>query len=153
MRPVGLLLVALIALAPGARAERVWEVNGIRLEADQVDRLADELAERTVQAVLEKVEGLDLSEAQRKQMHEIYRDVALDVYERVVEVIEDDSLGDAEKEERARELALEGQRRSHARLEAVLSDPQMALYSRWEHEQVDAFQSRRLDSRRRRRRR
>ena len=86
-------------------------------------------------------------------MHEIYREVSLSVYEQVVDAIERADLDDDSKEERVRELALEGQRRSHELIRSVLDEEQMGLYSSWEDDQVEAFQSRRLDSRRRRRRR
>lgn len=145
-----LLAVSLPALA---RAERVWEVNGIRLESGQVERLADDMAARTVEAVEESVEGIELRDDQRQRMHEIYREISLDVYEKVVELIERDDLSDDAKEERVRALALEGQQRSQELLRAVLDEAQMDLYSKWADRQVEAFQSRRLDSRRRRRRR
>jgi len=46
---------------------------------------------------------------------------------------------------------LAGQRRSHTALEGVLDPRQLELYSAWEQQQVAAFQSRRLDARRRKR--
>jgi biopolymer transport protein ExbB/TolQ len=146
-----LLAVSLPVLARAA--ERVWEVNGIRLESGQVERLADDMATRTVEAVEESVEGIDLRDDQRQRMHEIYREISLDVYEKVVELIERDDLSDDAKEESVRALALEGQQRSQELLRAVLDEAQMDLYSKWADSQVEAFQSRRLDSRRRRRRR
>ena len=149
-----LVCAFLLAVAPAlAQADRVWEVNGIRLKSGQVERLADDMAKRTVEAVEGKVEGIELRDGQRRQMHEIYRGISLDVYEEVVEVIESEDLDDAGKEKRVREIALEGQRRSHELLRGVLDESQMTLYSSWEDGQVEAFQSRRLDSRRRRRRR
>lgn len=133
--------------------ERVWEVNGIRLESGQVEKLAEDLAQRTVAAVEEKVPGLALRGEQRDRMYRIYRQVSLDVFERVVEVVDRDDLDDDAREERVRELALEGQRHSHDLLVDVLDAEQMHLYAVWEAGQLDAFKSRRLDSRRRRRRR
>jgi hypothetical protein len=145
-----LLAVSFPALA---RAERVWEVNGIRLDSGQVERLADDMAVRTLDAVEQTVDGIELRDDQRSRMREIYREVSLDVYEQVVEVIERDDLSDDAKEERVRALALEGQQRSRDLLHGVLDETQMDLYSKWADDQVEAFQSRRLDSRRRRRRR
>jgi hypothetical protein len=143
--------VALLpARAPGQREpERAWEVDGIRLERGQVERLAEELAERTVRAVEESVEGIALDEGQRPAMQGIYRTVALDVYGDVIRVVEHDGLQDHEKEVRVRELVLAGQRRSHDLLGSVLDERQMRLYSEWEREQVEAFQSQRWDRRRR----
>lgn len=128
-----------------------WEVDGIRLERDQVERLAAEMADRTVRAVEEKVGGIALTDGQRPAMHEIYRDVALDVYRDVVEVVAREDIDDRQKEERVRELVLAGQRRSHESLRAVLDDRQMALYSAWEAAQIEAFKSRRWSRGRRRR--
>jgi hypothetical protein len=51
-----------------------------------------------------------------------------------------------------RELVLEGQRESHARLVGVLDARQLELYSAWEARQVEAFKSKRWDRRQRRRR-
>ena len=135
-----------------APAERVWEVNGIRLERSQVDRLATDMARRTVTAVERKVEGISLRTEQRDAMLEIYRDVALGVFDRVVGVVDRQDLSDSEKEGQVRELVLEGQRQSHARLESVLDDRQLALYAQWEDEQVRAYKSARWDRRRRGRR-
>lgn len=153
MGPLTAALLLAVSLPALARAERVWEVNGIRLDSGQVERLADDMAIRTLEAVERAVGGIELRDDQRARMREIYREVSLDVYEKVVEVIEGDDLSDDAKEERVRALALEGQQRSRKLLSAVLDEEQMDLYSKWADEQVEAFQSRRLDSRRRRRRR
>jgi hypothetical protein len=126
-------------------------VNGIRLGADQVERLADDIAERTVSAVEAKVSGITLTDVQRPVLREIYRSVALDVYGQVVDELARDDLSEAQKRERVRELVLEGQRRSHARVRDVLDPRQLELYSAWEGEQVEAFKSRRWERRRRRR--
>jgi hypothetical protein len=141
------LLAALLPLA--ARAEGAWEVNGIRLEPAQVERLADDLAARTVDSVVANVARLELTPPQRERMHAIYRETALDVYGRVIPVVKDRALDPEAKRARVRELVLEGQRRSHAELAAVLDARQLEAYSAWERVQVDAFRSRRLDSRRR----
>ncbi|MBW2281918.1 MAG: hypothetical protein JRG76_20290 [Deltaproteobacteria bacterium] len=151
-RLIGALLCGL-CLAPPAHAGRVWEVNGIRLEGEQVERLAADLADRTVVAVEQGVPDIGLRDEQRARMREIYLESALDVYERVVQVIGRDDLDDDAKQSRVRELVLEGQRSSHAKLEPVLDERQFRLYSAWETAQVESFQSRRLDARRRRRRR
>jgi hypothetical protein len=165
VRRRSLVLLAALAIAPVAWAEspedapaaaepaRVWEINGIRLEREQVGRLADDMAERTVAAVGEKVEGIELSEQQRAKMRGIYRAVSLEVFDQVVVVVERGDLADAQKDEEVRRLVLAGQQRSHAALEAVLDARQMELYSRWEKQQVDAYQSRRWDRGARRRRR
>ena len=153
MGPLVPTLLLALSLPVLARAERIWELNGIRLDSGQVERLADDMANRTVEAVAENVDGIALRVGQRKRMHEIYREVSLSVYEQVVDAIERADLDDDSKEERVRELALEGQRRSHELIRSVLDEEQMGLYSSWEDDQVEAFQSRRLDSRRRRRRR
>jgi hypothetical protein len=156
----GLLAALAIALGSGAAAredsedkERVWEINGIRLEREQVGRLADDMAERTVAAVIEKVEGIGLSEEQRSAMRGIYRKVSLDVFDQVVIVVERADLSDGQKDDEVRRLVLAGQERSHQALVAVLDARQMELYSRWEKQQVDAYQSRRWDRSARRRRR
>jgi hypothetical protein len=153
------LLAALLALsaATSARADpspapRSWEVNGIRLEPGQVERLSADLAARTLAAVESKVVGIGLDDAQRARLLEIYRSVSLAVYDRVVEVVGRDDLDDAAKEARVRELVLEGQRDSHAHLTGVLDARQMELYSAWEARQVEAFKSKRWDRRQRRRR-
>jgi len=129
--------------------ERVWEVNGIRLERGQVDRLALDMARRTVAAVERKVEGIALRLEQREAMLEIYRDVALGVFDRVVGVVDREDLSDAEKESSVRELVLEGQRQSHDRLASVLDARQLPLYAHWEDEQVRAYRSARWDRTRR----
>jgi hypothetical protein len=136
------------APAPG----RSWEVNGIRLEPGQVERLAADMAKRTVEAVETRVPDIALADSQREQMLEIYRGVSLGVYDRVVHVVGRDDLEDAAKEEQVRELVLAGQRESHAQLEKVLDARQLELYSAWESRQVEAFKSRRWDRRKRRRR-
>ena len=136
-----------------AEADRVWEVGGVRLEAGQVERLADDMARRTVETVEERVAGIALSGEQRSAMLEIYRAVALDVYGRIVDELAGDTLPEDRREDRLRELALAGQSESHARLSSVLDERQMTLYSAWEDEQVAAFKSQRSQDRRRRRRR
>jgi len=146
----------LTAQAPAAHGDpspaRSWEVNGIRLEPGQVERLAADMAKRTLEAVETRVAGIALVDGQRERMLEIYRSVSLDVYGRVVDVVGRDDLDDPSKETQVRELVLEGQRESHERLEKVLDARQLELYSAWESQQVDAFKSKRWDRRRRRRR-
>jgi len=144
-----LVLPALVRADPSA-ARRAWEVNGIRLEPGQVERLASDMASRTVEAVEKNVAGIALASAQREKMLEIYRSISLDVYDRVVDVVGRDDLDDAAKEAQVRELVLEGQRASHARLEGVLDARQLELYSAWETRQVEAFKSRRWDRKNRR---
>lgn len=147
-----LMLCARLGTAQSpADAPRVWEINGIRLEPAQVERLADDMASRTVSAVEEKVPGIDLRDTQLEQMRGIYRGVALDVFAGVVVEVARSDRTDAEKETRVRELVLEGQSRSHAELGAVLDSRQLALYTAWEDRQVEAFKTRRWNDRRRRR--
>ena len=152
-----LLLSLLASFARLAHAQapadgaRVWEINGIRLEPAQVERLADDMAGRTVVAVQEKVPEIALRDGQAEQMRGVYRTVALDVFAEVVTEVAQADRSDAEKEARVRELVLEGQRRSHDALVAVLDERQLGLYTAWEDRQVDAFKSRRWNDRRRRR--
>jgi hypothetical protein len=145
---VWLVLAAHATAHATAHADPAWEVNGIRLEAAQVERLADDLAGRTVSAVTEKVADLRLADGQRERLRAIYRAVALDTYERVIPVVQDEALDAEAKQERVRALVLEGQRASHEQITNVLDARQMALYTDWETTQVAAFQSRRLDRRR-----
>jgi hypothetical protein len=148
---LALIWLALAAHATAhatAQADPAWEVNGIRLEAAQVERLADDLAGRTVSAVTEKVSDLRLQDGQRERLRAIYRAVALETYERVIPVVQDPALDAEAKQERVRALVLEGQRASHEQITNVLDARQMALYTDWETTQVAAFQSRRLDRRR-----
>jgi hypothetical protein len=146
-----LVVVARIAGAQAAAAPRVWEINGIRLEPAQVERLADDMAGRTVVAVQEKVPELALRDGQAERMRGVYRSVALDVFAEVVSEVARADRTDSEKEARVRELVLAGQSRSHAELVSVLVERQLALYSAWEERQVEAFKSRRWNDRRRRR--
>ena len=134
-----------------AEPARVWEINGIRLEAAQVDRLADDMAVRTVAAVQEKVPDIALDEGQAEQMRGVYRNVALDVFAEVVKEVARTDQSDAEKEARVRELVLAGQTRSHGELVPILDPRQLGLYTAWEERQVEAFKSRRWNDRRRRR--
>jgi hypothetical protein len=139
-----------VAEKPG----RTWEVNGIRLESSQVDRLAGDIAQQTVRAVA-RIEGLVLRDAQGPALEEIYRDVALGVYDEAVAVVAEDGIPDAEKEKRIVDLVLAGQERSTKRVAAVLDAGQYARYRAWEERQVQAFRERGLwsaGSRRRSRR-
>ena len=145
------LLACTASAQQPADPARVWEINGIRLEPAQVERLADDMAARTVAAVQTKVESIDLRDGQAEEMRAVYRGVALEVFADVVKEVERSDQTDAQKEERVRELVLEGQKRSHAKLETVLDARQLALYTAWEEKQVDAFKSRRWNDRRRRR--
>jgi hypothetical protein len=157
------LLTAPAAAAAGSAAARdavaeqpgrAWEVNGIRLEASQVDRLAGDIALQTVRAV-ERIEGLALRDGQAPALAAIYRDVALDVYDAAVAVVAEDGLPDAEKEKRIVDLVLAGQERSTKRVARVLDAEQYARYRAWEERQVQAFRERGLwsaGSRRRSRR-
>lgn len=157
MRQIALLcpLLALAARLAAAQAPadapRVWEIDGVRLEPAQVERLADDMAGRTVRAVQEKIPTIGLRDGQAEAMREIYRGVALDVFAEVVREVARSDRSEAEKEARVRELVLAGQGRSHAELVSVLDAQQLALYTAWEDRQVEAFNSRRWNERRRRR--
>lgn len=154
-RATGVLALGLglaVAVAAAAGEPRVWEVNGVRLEASQVERLASDIARQTVRAV-ERVDGIELEDGQAARLESIYRDVALDVYGEAVQVVNREDLGDAEKEERVKQLVLDGQDRSTARVAEVLDDAQYAAYRSWETRQVEAFRRRGLWSRGGRRRR
>jgi hypothetical protein len=94
---VGLALAALDAGPAAAEAARVWEVNGIRLEPAQVERLASDIASQTVLAV-GRLEGLSLREEQSDALEGVYREGALDTYDRVVAVVNRGDLSDAAKE-------------------------------------------------------
>ena len=148
---LSLLVLARVAAAQAPPAARTWEVDGIRLEPSQVERLADDMASRTVEAVQQKIPDIALQQPQVAKMRDVYRTVALDVFSGVVKEVGRDDLPDADKEAKVRELVLAGQKRSHAELESVLDAKQLALYSAWEDKQIAAFQSRRLGERRRRR--
>lgn len=146
--------LALAAADPGrALAEsRVWEVNGVRLEPAQVERLASDIAAQTV-VVVERLEGLGLRDGQGEALEAIYRDVALDTYDRVVAVVNRDDLDDATKEAEVKRLVIAGQERSTARVAEILDAVQYATYRAWEERQVEAFRERGLWSSARRRRR
>jgi hypothetical protein len=148
---LALLATEADAQAPAPAAVRTWEIDGIRLEPSQVERLADDMAGRTVRAVQTRVPDLALAPDQQTRMREVYRTVALDVFAEVVKEVARTDLSDADKEARVRALVLAGQKRSHGELAAVLDARQLALYSKWEDAQVAAFESRRLGERRRRR--
>jgi hypothetical protein len=145
-------LGALLALAAGlADAESSWQVEGVPLSPDQVDRLARDMALRTVAAVERNVEGIALEPEQTARMATIYEEVSREVYGEIVRVVAQDELDDEAKTARVRALVLEGQRKSHERLRDVLRPEQLRRYSAWEEQQVAAFQSQRFDRRRRRR--
>jgi hypothetical protein len=129
---------------------RAWEINGIRLEASQVERLAGDIAAQTVTAV-SRLEGLELRSEQARDLESIYRELALDVYGRVVVLVAREDLSDGDKEAAVKTLVLEGQERSSARVRAVLDPPQYAVYQDWERRQVEAFKKRGLWSGDRRR--
>jgi hypothetical protein len=141
--PAFLIALAAAAAAAAAPPGRVWEVNGIRLEAEQVDRLADDIARQTVEAV-RRVEGLALRDGQDRALLAVYRDVALEVYDRAVGVVNRSDLDDAAKEDQVKTLVLNGQRRSTAYVKRILDPAQYAVYSAWEDRQVEAFRARGL---------
>jgi hypothetical protein len=147
------LCFALAALGRGADAQaaRVWEVNGIRLEAAQVERLADDVARQTVVAVGRL--DLALRAEQGEALEEIYRAVALDTYDQVVRVVNREDLADAAKEAEVKRLVIAGQEQSTVRVAEVLDPGQYATYRAWEEKQVEAFRSRGLWSSGRRSRR
>lgn len=146
MRRAALLAVAAL-VAAGAAADpatpRVWEVNGIRLEATQVERLSKDIARQTVEAV-RRVQGLTLKDGQDHALEAIYRETALEVYDRAVAIVNRADLGDTEKEEQVKQLVLNGQRRSTAYVRTVLEPAQYEVYRAWEDRQVEAFEKRGL---------
>ena len=139
----GLLLLAASAGAADPAAGRVWEVNGIRLEASQVERLADDIARQTVAAV-RRVEGLVLRDGQDRALEAVYRDAALEVYDRAVATVNRSDLSDAAKEAEVKTLVLNGQRRSTAYAARILDPEQYRIYRAWEDRQVEAFEKRGL---------
>jgi hypothetical protein len=149
------LLLALAAIGGGsahAQAARVWEVNGIRLEQAQVERLATDIARQTVVAV-ERLDGLGLRPEQSEALETIYRTVALDTYDQVVQVVNREDLADAAKEAEVKRLVIAGQEHSSVRVADVLDAGQYATYRVWEERQVESFRQRGLWSRERRGRR
>jgi uncharacterized membrane protein affecting hemolysin expression len=146
-----LLLLAVLGRGPAfAQAARVWEVNGIRLEAAQVERLASDIAEQTVVAV-GRLAGLALRAEQSQALESIYHAVALDTYDEVVRVVNREDLAEAAKEAEVKRLVIEGQEHSSARVAEVLDAGQYAAYRAWEQKQVEAFRQRGLWSSRSRR--
>jgi hypothetical protein len=145
MRGAALLVPLCLASAAAAAAPptRVWEVNGIRLEAAQVDRLAGDIARQTVEAV-RRVDGLALHDGQDRALEAVYRDVALEVYDRAVAVVNRTDLTDEAKEEQVKTLVLNGQRRSTAYVKRILDSSQYEIYRAWEDRQVEAFRARGL---------
>lgn len=150
------LLLALLAPGAGAAAQagaaRVWEVNGVRLEAAQVERLASDIARQTVAAVARQP-GLALRPEQARALEAIYHGVALDTYDRVVAVVNQPDLDDGAKETEVKRLVIAGQERSSARVAETLDPTQYASYRAWEEKQVEAFRQRGLWSGGRRARR
>lgn len=148
-----LLLFAALGREPAhAQAARVWEVNGIRLESAQVERLANDIARQTVVAV-ERLDGLVLHEEQTGALESIYHSVALDTYDAVVRVVNQPDLADAAKEAEVKRLVIEGQERSSLRVAEILEPAQYTIYRAWEQRQVAAFRQRGLWSHGRRGRR
>ena len=145
-------LLLLLAPALGAAQARVWEVNGVRLESAQVERLARDVASQTVAAV-ERQPAVALAPEQGEALETIYHEVALDTYDHVVAVVNRSDLDDAAKEAEVKRLVLEGQERSTARVAGVLAPAQYEAYRAWEEQQVEAFRSRGLWSGGRRARR
>lgn len=140
---VWLLLGLLAPAAVRAQTARVWEVNGVRLEASQVERLARDIASQTVAAV-ERQPGLTLRPEQASSLASLYHSVALDTYDRVVAVVNQDALADAAKEAEVERLVIAGQERSSGRVAEILDPAQYATYRAWEQQQVEAFRQRGL---------
>ena len=135
-----------------AAGSRVWEVNGVRLEASQVERLAADIARQTVAAV-ERQPGLALRPEQADSLESVYRGVALDTYDRVVAVVNESDLDDAAKEAEVKRLVIAGQERSSGRVAEILDPSQYETYRAWEQKQVESFRQRGLWSSGRRARR
>jgi hypothetical protein len=142
-RALALVLLGALAPALGAAQARVWEVNGVRLEPAQVERLARDIASQTVAAVARQP-GVELSPEQAAALESIYHVVALGTYDQVVATVNRGDLGDAAKEAEVKRLVIEGQERSSARVAGVLAPAQYEAYRAWEQRQVEAFRSRGL---------
>jgi hypothetical protein len=142
-RPLWLALALLASTQAAADPARVWEVNGVRLEAQQVERLASDVARQTVEAV-RRVEGLSLEDGQDRALERVYRETALEVYDGAVGVVNRDDLPDAEKEQQVKRLVLNGQKRSTAYVQKILAPPQYEVYRAWEERQIEAFERRGL---------
>jgi hypothetical protein len=127
-------------------------MNGIRLEASQVERLASDIARQTVTAV-ERQPGLALTGAQATTLEQIYHGVALDTYDQVVAVVNRGDLDDAAKEAEVKRLVIEGQEQSSVQVATVLDPAQYESYRSWEQKQVEQFRQRGLWSSSRRARR
>jgi hypothetical protein len=151
-RTLALLLLALIAPVASAAQARVWEVNGVRLEASQVERLAGDIARQTVAAVARQP-GLALRPEQARELESVYHSVALDTYDQVVDVVNRDGLDDAAKEAEVKRLVIAGQERSSGRVAEILDPAQYESYRAWEQKQVESFRQRGLWSGGRRARR
>ena len=147
-----LALATFAAVAVHSQTARVWEVNGIRLEASQVERLAGDIARQTVSAV-ERQPGLTLTGPQARALEHIYHGVALDTYDQVVAVVNRSDLDDAAKEAEVKRLVIEGQEQSTVRVATVLDPAQYESYRAWEQRQVEQFRQRGLWSGGRRARR
>ena len=151
-RILALLLLALLAPAGSVAQARVWEVNGVRLEASQVERLASDIARQTVAAV-ERQPGIALRPEQARSLESVYHGVALDTYDRVVAVVNQSDLDDAAKEAEVKRLVIAGQARSTGRVAEILDPSQYETYRAWEQKQVESFRQRGLWSGGRRARR
>jgi len=147
-----MLLGLVVSGTAHAQTARVWEVNGVRLEASQVERLASDIARQTVAAVARQP-GLALRPEQADSLTSIYHGVALDTYDRVVAVVNQNDLDDAAKEAEVKQLVIAGQERSTGRVAEILDPAQYATYRVWEQQQLEAFRQRGLWSGGRRARR
>jgi hypothetical protein len=151
-RTLALLVLVLLAPVGSVAQARVWEVNGVRLEASQVERLAGDIARQTVAAV-ERQPGLALRPEQAGALESVYHSVALDTYDRVVAVVNQDGVDDAAKEAEVKRLVIAGQERSSGRVAEILDPAQYETYRAWEQKQVESFRQRGLWSGGRRARR
>lgn len=151
-RTLALLVLVLLVPVGSAAQARVWEVNGVRLEASQVERLAGDIARQTVAAV-ERQPGLALRPEQARLLESVYHGVALDTYDHVVAVVNQDGLDDAAKEAEVKRLVIAGQERSSGRVAEILDPAQYETYRAWEQKQVESFRQRGLWSGGRRARR
>jgi hypothetical protein len=138
-----LALLAPVASHAGDPSPRVWEVNGVRLEAAQVERLSSDIARQTVTAV-GRQPGIGLRPDQAGALERIYHEVALDTYDRVVAVVNRKDVDDAAKEAAVKDLVIAGQERSTVRVAEVLDTDQYAAYRVWEEKQLKAFRERGL---------
>ena len=128
-----------------AQAARVWEVNGIRLEAAQVERLATRHRAPDGRRGRAPVDGLALragaGRARSSPSTARSRSTPTTAWSRVVNRERPRRRREGGRGEAARDR---GQERSSARVAEVLDPAQYENYRAWEERQVEAFRQRGL---------